>query len=124
MTERIEGSFPGGPTRRGPDEAPPPPLRIRRVSEIEARRSERVLGSARRKRRGRVAAGLVLAFGVAFALGLALGVASHTTPEELTAAREADRARDLKISGEVNRVLLELWKMEDLEHARNSGGIR
>lgn len=60
----------------------------------------------------------------AFAAGLALGLASHTTADAITAEQQAARIRDLGISSEVNRVLLELWKMEDVEHARNTNRTR
>lgn len=69
-------------------------------------------------------AGLLLIIALAFGIGAALGRASHATQEELTAAREAARARDQDISREVNRMLLELWKMEDVEASRNAGVIR
>jgi len=55
-----------------------------------------------------------------FAAGAALGLATHTTPEALTDAMDTERARDAEISREVNRLLLELWKMEDVEAARGS----
>ncbi|HSW27853.1 MAG TPA: hypothetical protein VLH75_00045 [Longimicrobiales bacterium] len=124
MEKRIEGSFPGGPTRRDPGEPAPQAPRLRRVEEIEERASSRVLHSARGRRTTRLRAGLLVALGAAFAIGLALGRASHMTQEKLTAGREAARARDLGVSSEVNRVLLELWRMEDIEAARNMGRIR
>jgi hypothetical protein len=68
--------------------------------------------------------GLFLIVAAAFALGVGLGRASHTTAEELTADRNVARARDQDISREVNRTLLELWKMEDVEAARNRGQVR
>jgi hypothetical protein len=67
---------------------------------------------------------LLAALGAAFLLGAGLGRASHATPHEITEAREAARARDVDISSEVNRALLELWKMEDIEASRNAGRIR
>ncbi len=44
--------------------------------------------------------------------------------EELNAAQATDKRRDVDISAEVNRTLLQLWKMEDVEAARNRGRTR
>lgn len=68
--------------------------------------------------------GLLFAMVLAFVLGAALGLQSHATPHELTEANQAARAKDDEISREVNRMLMELWKMEDVEAARNGGRIR
>lgn len=124
MAERIEGNFPGGPTRGDPDERPRRAPRLRRVEEIEDGVARRVLGGRRRRRGARIRAGVAIVFVLAFAVGVALGLRSHTTVEALTAEQQAARARDLGISTEVNRVLLELWKMEDIEHSRNTGRAR
>lgn len=124
MNEPIKGSFPGGPTRRGPDDPAPPPRRLRRVADIEARRLGRMVERRARTRRVRTTAALAAALAVAFGVGVALGLSSHRTAADLTAQREAGLARDRDVSSEVNRVLLELWKMEDVEHARSLGRIR
>lgn len=124
MDGRIEGSFPGGPRRRDPGEPPRHAPRLRRVEEIEEGVSRRTLDATRRRRSARTRAAWLLAMALALAIGSALGRASHATQEELTAAQEAARARDMDVSREVNRMLLELWKMEDVEAARNAGRTR
>jgi hypothetical protein len=123
-SDRIRGSFPGGP-RRGAfaeplDRAP----RLERVAQIEERVARRERGRARKSRHGRVVAGFVVAMVVAGAVGAGIGLASHATREEITAEQEAVRAQDQFISKEVNRSLLELWKMEDVEALRNTGRTR
>ena len=124
MDGRIEGSFPGGPRRQDPGEPPRRSPPLRRVQEIEEGVSRRRLNSTRRKRSARTKAGWLLVLALAFGIGAALGRAGHATQEELTAAHEAARIRDQGISREVNRTLLELWKMEDVEAARNVGRTR
>jgi hypothetical protein len=94
---------------------------LRRVADIEESISRRRLHAARRRRSVRVRVGLAAVVALAFAIGAVLGRRSHTTAAELTEAREAARTRDLDISQEVNRTLLELWKMEDVEASRNAG---
>lgn len=122
MSTRIRGAFPGGPSRTagGAPRARTP--RLPAMRELEAAfargRSER----ERRSRRWRVAAGMLAVLGGAFGLGLALGRASHATAFELQAEAE-ERAADRLISSEVNRVLFELWKMEDLEAVRGRAGF-
>ena len=57
------------------------------------------------------------------AVGALLGIRSNATLEGLRAeqAAEAEPSGDmLGLSSEVNRTLLELWKMEDVEFLRNS----
>jgi len=124
MTDRIRGSFPGGPTRQDRGTQPGRAPRLRRVEDIEARVARRTLESGQRRRRTRLRVALMLALAGAFAAGIALGRSSHTTQAELTAADAAGRVRDADVSAQVNRMLLELWKMEDIEAARNRGRTR
>ena len=62
-------------------------------------------------------------------VGLYFGQRSHTTLEELRAEQEATAAPESgsleemgmsAVTGEVNRMLMELYKMEDIEYMRNS----
>lgn len=124
MHDPIKGSFPGGPTRPGADDAPRRAPRIRRVADIEAGRHRRAAETRARRRRIRLGVGIAAVISVAFGIGIALGMASHTTAADMTAEQQAAYARDRSISSEVNRVLLELWRMEDVEHARNAGRTR
>jgi len=122
--DRIKGGFPGGPTRPG-DTEPPATRPVRSVEELEHAHGQRQQRGTKRRRRIRRAWGTVAVLALGGAVGFALGVRSHQTQEELTAAAEkpASASQDSFISQEVNRTLLELWKMEDVEMQRNRGRI-
>jgi hypothetical protein len=68
--------------------------------------------------------GLSLSLVVAGGIGWALGLRSHATAQELTEEAMAAKKKDMSISSEVNRTLLELWKMETVQTSRGSGQIR
>lgn len=123
--DRIRGAFPGGPHR---DPSSVVPLarapRIERVSDVEDRISKRRVERVRRRRAWRIGLALAVAVGLGAIIGAGIGIRSHTTQELLTAEQERSRQRDLDISEEVNRTLLELWKMEDVEALRNKGLTR
>lgn len=76
-----------------------------------------------RVRRGartrRLVLGMVLSAVLAGTFGRALGLRGHTTLEEITAAQQAAEATGSELSREINRALLELWRMEDVEYQRN-----
>lgn len=64
--------------------------------------------------------GVLLSVVVAGGVGLAMGLSSRRSAEEILAQqRAAERPSDLQISREVNRTLLELWRMEEVEAQRN-----
>jgi hypothetical protein len=122
---RIRGSYPGGPRRGG--DAPEPsgrPPRLESAEELDARRGRAASRrSAQRKRRRAwsiLAAAIVLAGGA----GLFLGFRSHRTSRQLTDEREAERQGELtnELNEETNRMLMELWRMEDVEFQRNRRG--
>ena len=123
MGERILGSFPGGPRRRGPSEEPVPSVRLHRVEEIEAGIARRRLVLNRKRRRRRTVGGMVFALSLAGAAGLLVGLLSTSSAEELTAAQMESQSRERGASQDLNRALLELWKMEDLEYMRNSNRL-
>jgi hypothetical protein len=124
MEERIRGTFPGGPRHSVSGLEGSPALRIRSVEDLEVGIARRALDRGHRRRRTRIVAGFVVAMVAAGAVGAYVGYASHQTAETITAAREAAHQRDLDISWQVNRTLLQLWKMEDVEALRNQGLIR
>ncbi len=119
MEGRIKGSWPGGPRREGDTHSRAHTPHLQRVQEIEARIASRSFRVTRQARTRRAILGMVFSAGLALALGWVVGVRSHATAEELTVAQEARRATDVDISSEINRALLELWKMEDVEYQRN-----
>lgn len=124
MTERIHGSFPGGPRRAQYAQPLDRTPRLERVAHLEDRVSRGRRARDQKRRLHRITLGFLLAMAAAGAIGGAVGFASHTTPEELTAEQEALGRQDQFISKEVNRTLLELWKMEDVEALRNKGLTR
>lgn len=113
----IRGAFPGGPTH--PASSPEPGLTpfIPSVASLEAYADHRRLQRRRARRATRRIFGVSAVFATALAIGGALGLASRVTPTEVVAARDSQSSMDRFISREVNRTLLELWKMEDLEAA-------
>ena len=124
MEGQIRGSFPGGPSRAAPPVPRTTPPRLRPVAEIEERSAQRSVDRRHRKRARRLGAGFVVALLVAGVAGGAVGLGSHRTQEDLTEAQQVDRTKDIDISKEVNRTLLNLWKMEDVEAVRNRGRTR
>ena len=114
---RIGGSYPGGPSRQGRGEERGEP-RLERVDEIEERMSRARGRAARDRRARRIRIGFVLALCVAAGTGLALGLMSDRSTEDIAREREEERMQSRDVSQEVNRVLLELWKMEDLERVQ------
>lgn len=124
MNDSIGGSFPGGPRRAGSEEVRPHRPDLRRVSQMEVGSARRRVARARRRRALRIVFGFAVVAGFAGSAGVWIGLAAHTTPQEMTAEKNILRDQDRFISREVNRTLLQLWKMEDIEDARNSGKIR
>ncbi len=123
MEGRIRGSWPGGPRRDGEPQERTRPPQLQRVEEIEARSASRLLRVRRGARTKRLVLGVAFFSVIALAFGWVLGLRSHTTLEEMQSAQSQQRAaRDADMTSEINRVMLELWKMEDVEYARNRGG--
>jgi len=113
----IRGAFPGGPTH--PASSPGPRLTplIPSVASLEAHANHRRLRRRRAQRATRRIVCISAVFAVALVIGGALGRASRVTATEGVVARDSQSSMDRLISREVNRTLLELWKMEDLEAA-------
>lgn len=121
MDGRIPRSFPGGPTREGSSEGRERATRLHRVGDVEARKASRSLAGKRRRRRRRAVIGIVVSVLVSGGVGVALGLHNRTTAEDFIAEQEeAARPRDVDITREVNRTLLELWRMEEAEVLRRS----
>ena len=123
MDGRIRGGFPGGPSKSLPAEERTRDPRLTTVEAIEARTAHRQVRRRRRAREWRMAVSVLLSMLLSGAAGLYLGRRSHTTIEEVRAQAQQDarEASDVaSLSTEVNRALLELWKMEDVEYQRNS----
>lgn len=118
MSARIGGVFPGGPHRVGEGGSAPP--RIRGVADFTKAADGRRLERARARRRRRVVLGLLAAMLAGGAGGVLAGLAFGPDPQGQARQNEEASSLDRAISREVNRTLLELWKMEDAERV----GIR
>lgn len=122
--DRISGSYPGGPKKRDPDDEPSEPPSFETVESVEERMRRGTAARGRVRRRRRLRIGLLVAVVVSGLGGLVVGYLSHRTTEDLTREREEERMRSFDPSSEVNRMLIELWKMEDVERAPRAPGGR
>lgn len=114
---RVRGVFPGGPRRGGGSaERGAPPS----VSELSGRAARTKGARRRRRRRRRTMWTVVGVMALSAGIGVALGRYAHD-PTEAPRSPQSN-AVDRAVSREVNRVLLELWKMEEGEMGR--GGLR
>lgn len=116
---RISGSYPGGPKReqlktkeeRGFSKWIP------RVVDLERSAGRRSLRHRNRARRTHLLAVVGLTLVVSGIGGMYMGLQAHKSSEDLARAeREKARPADIDLLlGEADRLLNELWKMEDLE---------
>lgn len=111
MSRKIHGRYPGGPSRLdSPGEKSPvhiPTLEERRAGADDRRRRMR---TASRRRHLIWTFAIVAVF--AGLSGWVLGERTHSDPGELTRALESRGTEGLGMTHEVNRLMLELWKME------------
>lgn len=115
----ISGSYPGGPkkqTLRSKKERKSHPT-IPGVNDLERWARDARVETERRNRARRIKVGLVCVLLAAGGVGGYVGLSAHTTPEQL-AEKERSKARSRgEISDQADRLINELWKMEDLERA-------
>jgi len=111
----ITGGYPGGPPRHDPERqtAGSDGSGLRSGETVEAGVEGRVVRDKRKKRNRRLAVGLVASLIVAAGVGAYVGLKSRETAEDL-ARKEAESAEP-DLGREADRLLNELWKMEDLE---------
>lgn len=117
MAARIGGQFPGGPRRPQEGNAPRTTY-VPNVDEIEAAMARRTQVREQDRRRQRVAIGFLLCVFVAGGVGFVVGRSVNEPAPEATAREHRRQRLDKEISVEVNRTLLELWKMEDVQYVR------
>lgn len=115
MNGGVRGIFPGGPTRGGARAGARP--RLPTVADRWRAGIAEGTRRARRRRRSRALAGAALVLASAGFLGVAAGRRVGTPAPDRAARADSASAVDRVVSREVNRVLLELWKMEGLEVA-------
>jgi len=120
--EPIRGRYPGGPSREGDGSTGGAVRRspeLSRAEELETRAHRGRQHRVRKRRRRRVAVGFVVALLVAGAVGFWMGISSHRTAAEIAREEEAAaREREFDPAAESDRLLQQLWLMEDLERAR------
>ncbi len=98
--------------------------RLDSVQELEERIAETRLARAHTRRARRFRLCFACATILAGILGYSLGFASRRTSAESPHTNQAMHRRQFDLSKEVNRTLLELWKMEDFESVRDEGRTR
>jgi hypothetical protein len=113
---RIRGMFPGGPRHGGGTSEPRGTLRA--GEHLEAEITDHALDeSARRKRRSKLIA--VVGIGIlAVTGGIYVGMQALVTPEQLTVEQRTE-GRAGELEDLTRSVLDELWRMENVEAARN-----
>lgn len=124
MSEPIRGRYPGGPRRPRDGETSRPPTHVPTVAEIEAGIAQRTRAAERQARRRRVWFGFLVSLILAGCIGFGVGRAVREPTAEIALPQGARSGMDKQISKQVNRTLLELWKMEDVEYARGKNPKR
>ena len=115
----ISGSYPGGPkkqTLRSKKESERHAT-IPGASDLERWARHARVEIQRRKRARRIKVGFACALLAAGGVGGYVGLSTHTTPEQLAEEERAKVQNSSEFSDQANRLLNELWKMEDLERA-------
>ena len=117
--EQILGAYPGGPTR--PDqleqvESNEAPRALRRGEDHERRAGLRSRSERIKSRRVRVVLGVGATLIVSAAAGIYWGFsASRNSDEALERARVRVNRSEVDVSREMDRLIEELWKMEDMD---------
>jgi hypothetical protein len=120
---KLPGSYPGGPRREDKADLESRGRNLASAEEFDARRGRAASRRWAEKKKRRAWAVLTAAILLAGGTGLFLGFLTHRTTEQLSEEREAERQGGLsdQITSETNRMLMELWRMEDVEFQRNRG---
>ncbi len=113
MTGLTPSSYPGGPTVSGADSTKST-RQLKSGEDVEAYR-ELFAWRGRRSRRGRrLRVGVAAAVLIATLGGVYLGLATHRSAEQLADAVRSEGASP-HLTQEADRLMNELWKMEDME---------
>ncbi len=124
MSEPIRGRYPGGPRRPRDKEASRPPTHVPTVAEIEMGIAKRTRAAESQARHRRVWIGFLVSLILAGSVGFGVGRAVREPTADIALPQGARSGLDKEISTQVNRTLLELWKMEDVEYARGKNPKR
>ena len=113
---QIQGMFPGGP--RHPGDTSEPRGILRPGEDVEAGITDRAIDAkAHRKRRSMLIA--VGAFAIlAVAGGIYMGIQAQPTPEQIMEEQRTEGGAD-ELDDLARKVVGELWRMEEIEAARN-----
>ncbi len=113
MPPKLGRSYPGGPSQ-SPDSRSKG--RLLSADELEGRGRDRMLRNRRRKRlRAALIVGIVTTLAAGW-FGFSLGVESRVDAAQPDGAAESSPEQFM--NEQLNRLMLELWRMEDLEDLR------
>lgn len=117
--DEISGAYPGGPTRRerfGQAESNEAPRAIRSGEDNERRAGRRDQHDRLRRRKVRAILGVSVTLLISAAAGIYLGLSAVRASDELMEKAEVGINRpEAEISREMDRLIDQLWKMEELD---------
>lgn len=119
MSDKISGSYPGGPRRPSNREGDAGPTRLETLEERADRDAFRRQARTGRRRRRRWVIGLGASMVVAGGVGFLLGHQATRESEELAAERQEAASRtglEDMMHGEATRVIQQMWLSEIMEH--------
>ena len=122
--ERISGFFPGGPGRADPAADRERRARLRGGEDREAARADREVTSKQKRRRRRLVIGAVAMLVLAATLSVVVMDTGPQTAAESIEAEAQEGGVESEIDSRIDRILDELWKMEEVERSENRRGGR
>ncbi len=115
---RVRGVFPGGPSGPGGSATPRATRPVRSMDDLQRAAARTWTRTARRRRGMRRVWVVAVMAALAAALGAGFGFLSHRSPSHALSPSQVQNDVDRLVQREVNRMLLELWKMESVEGMR------
>ena len=116
----ITGAYPGGPAhhQEKAGAAAPPTEKLADGESIEALREGQISKLRKERRHRRVMIGLVASLIAAVGAGAYYGIRSNRVTEAL-AREEMIQQGEVELNKQTDRILNELWRMEDVERGAN-----
>lgn len=115
----VTGAYPGGPAHHQQrDGAAPPTDKLRDGESLEARRESQITKLRKERRHRRTMIGLVVSLIAAVGAGAYYGIRSNRAAEAL-AREEMTQQGEVDLNKQTDRILNELWRMEDVERGAN-----